>query len=250
MNSGTRVAVAAAAFAAAGALATPAAADAMGEGLATGEILIIGITPSGGSDPVTDLLIDGVAEVFIDETSETGAATAETMTDPVFVPETSISNLADASASTLSIPLPGSVATADVLTDAGFSFENTSTTTAFTVDLELTYTLETSVLFDSLADDDAFGTATVAVDTSGAFSFFEECISDTLVDPSPCSLGDTVPFSLTIDPLDSGSVDMFVDATAFAASVAPDAVPGPGVLPLLATGLLGLGLCVSRRRAA
>lgn len=196
-----------------------------------------------------DVTIEGFADIFLEDTLETGTgvATADAVAEIVGADPDDLGvddgTHQDADASAM-VTSPGfGVATALALTDGFLTLENTSTTETLTTELMLTFEVSADAVADpgelalALAEVTVFDFDTLDVFFSSfVLSFNEGLISDS---------GDFA-FDITLDPGDSLVLWVLNDAQAVAI------VPEPGTMALTVLGGLGIvgGALVRRRRRA
>ncbi len=119
-----------------------------------------------------------------------------------------------------------------------------------TVTFRLVWSLFADASIDAPVIEDALAFADIIVEIGSSPDLLveEEVISDALFGPfGPQSLSDDLTFTLTLAPNGSDFVDIALFAEGFADALA--AIPEPGIVPLFALGLAGLGFFVRRRRA-
>ncbi len=223
--------------------ATPAAATATYQAMAMGSFVATSIT--GGN--LSNLLISGSAMVFDEGSTVLGDGTADFMSSVSFVDNSVVGPTQTAQADGSANPTPdGTNASSFALTDGVLAFENLSQEETFIIDLVLDYSVDASAnVMTNDGSEDAFASATV--DLSGDASFFTSILADTLAGNPGGSDAGTFDVELTLGPGEFAEYFLLVDAEGEAFAIA--AVPVAVALPLMAVGLLGLGL-LGRRRAA
>ncbi len=194
----------------------------------------------------TDLFVDASAFVFDVDFFASGNAAAGAQA--LVFPDTDggetgdfVSLFAAADGTADPTPAPGSLASSFALTDGVLVVENQGTGP-----VEVQFALEFTVsafadVNDSL--EDAFAEATV--DLSGDAQGFWIANADTLIGDPGEEISNTFNFSIELDQGEFAELFLLADASGEAFSQ----VPVAGALPLMALGLLGLGL-INRRRAA
>ncbi len=223
--------------------ATPAAATASYQAIASASFLSTGI--SGGD--LSNLLIGGSANVFDEGSAILGDGTANFSSAVGFFLDGINGPTQDASADGSANPTPGgTLASSFALTDGVLSFENLSQEETFIIDLVLDYSVDAfAAVMTNDGSEDALASA--VVDLSGDASFIASIIADTLTGAPGGSDSGFFNVTLELGPGETAEYFLVVDAQGEAFAIAE--VPVAGALPLMAVGLLGLGL-LGRRRAA
>lgn len=215
-------------------LATPASADAFANATAEAVLMI----PDTTDLSIVGLTFDGTTDPTLFDEFELGVATAIADGFSAFVGD-GLEQLAEASAETGFFE-PLSLGFAFFGTDGFLGIANLTGD-----DIEVEVALAWLVFAEATADnvgDAAFAEA--IVDLSGSLSFTAFAGADTLLGPASEFGSGVNTFSLMIPENGSAELLLLVDAVASALTI-----PVANSLPLVGTGLLGLGFVGLRRKA-
>ena len=226
----------------------PAQATAIYAATASAVLTIQSIT---GGD-LTDLSIEGSAEIVDEDSMFSGNGTAATdgSASPSGSTLLGIADSIDLLAMANGSADPVGDAMSFFLTDSEVEIQNLSVDETFQIDFLLEYTLSAQADVDNPASEDANALATVAVETELLGILFEQTLRANPDEGLPNdSVTDTFQFSIIVAPEGSEVVNLLADAEGLAAAVEGPVVidvPAPAALPLFLVALAGLA--IARRR--